>query len=231
MCLFHIQQIGIDRLEQCRIQLHRLKDHLAIRQQTGTDYLDPRQGRRSVENPKRGVIEVAACDEPFVGLVDWRQRMGRRSQKLQLCVALADLIQPGAEAGDGFVMRVQQPPFRQQRVHEGIADGALNRLPELRPRHQERVDVHSTGVERDAGLVHLLVVDGHERQVDVRLFPDGIVRKAAAENGRQDRTVPFHLRDKFIERLSESLLDGPCQSSHRSRASCGVSNSAPTSLS
>ena len=96
VCLFHIQQIGIDRLEQCRIQLHRLKDHLAIRQQTGTDYLDPRQGRRSVENPKRGVIEVAACDEPFVGLVDGRERAGGRGQKLHLRVSLADLVQPGA---------------------------------------------------------------------------------------------------------------------------------------
>ena len=78
-------------------------------------------------------------------------------------------------------------------MHERIADGAFHRLAELRPRHQERVDVHPVRVERQAGRLHLLVVDRHQHQVDVGLRPDRIVRQAAAEDGRQDRPVLFHL--------------------------------------
>src|SRR5712675_747259 len=72
----------------------------------------------------RGVVEITTRDEPFVRLVDGWQRAGRRGEQLHLHVTLADLMQSGAEGGDGFVMRVKQPPLRQQRMHERVADGA-----------------------------------------------------------------------------------------------------------
>ncbi len=154
-----------------------------------------------------------------MGLVDGRQRARGRGQKLHLGVALANLVEPGAEGGDRLVMRVEQPPFRQQRMHEGIADGAFDRLAELRPRHQECMDVDSVGVKRQARCLQLLIVYRHQRQVDVGLRPDGIVREAAAEDGGQDRAVLFHLRDEDVERLGELLPDGLCPSAHCSRAS------------
>ena len=212
-----VEHGGIDRREERRIQLHRLRDHLAIGQQAGADHLDPRQRRRRVENPKRRVIEIAAGDEPFVGLVDGIQRVRAGGEELNLRVALADLVQPGAETGDGLVMGIQQPPLGQQRMHERVADRAFDGLAELGPRHQERVDVHATGVQRQARLLHLLIVDGHQRQVDVGLRPDGIVRQAAAEDGRQDRAVLFHLLHQIVERLGELLLDGSCRSAQSFR--------------
>src|SRR4029077_4761657 len=90
-----------------------------------------------------------------------------------------------------------------------------DRLAELRPRHQERVDIHAVCVERQASLtIDLLVVDGHQRQVDIGLRPYGIVRQAATEDGCQDRPILFHLRDETVKRVGELLLDGWCRRSH-----------------
>ena len=137
-----------------------------------------------------------------------RKRVGRRGEELHLRVALADLVQPGAEGGDGLVMRVEQASLGEQRVHERVADRAFDGLAELRARHQERVDVDAVRIERQVGPFELLVVDGDQHQVDIGLRPDGVVRQAAAEDGRQDRPIPFDLRDEIVERLGELLLDG-----------------------
>ena len=146
--LLRVEQIGVDRLEERRVQLHRLRDHLTVGQQARTDHLDLRQRRGGVEDPERRVVEVAARDEPLVGLVDRRQRARRRAEELHLRVALADLAQPGAEIGDRLIVRVEQPPFGQERVHERVADRAFDRLAELRARHEERVDVDPVRVQR-----------------------------------------------------------------------------------
>ena len=53
----------------------------------------------------------------------------------------------------------------------------------------------------------LLVVDRHQHEVDVGLRPDGVVRQAAAEDGREDRAVRLHLLDQRVERGGELLLD------------------------
>ena len=74
-------------------------------------------------------------------------------------------------------------------------------------RHEDRVDVHAVRVQRQVRRLHLLVVDGHEHQVDVGLRPDRVVRQAAAEDGGEDRAVLFHLLDERVERGGELLLD------------------------
>jgi hypothetical protein len=53
-----------------------------------------------------------------VGFVDKWQRVSRRGEELHPRVALADLVQAGAECGDGLVVRVEQTSLGQQRVHE-----------------------------------------------------------------------------------------------------------------
>jgi hypothetical protein len=93
-------------------------------------------------------------------------------------------------------------------VHERIPYGAFDGLTELRARYQERVDVDPIRVEREVGLFELLIVDGDQDQVDIGPGPDGVVREAAAEYGRQDRAIPSDLRDEIVERLGELLLDG-----------------------
>ena len=165
-------------------------------------------GGGRVENPQRRVIQVAAGDEPLVGFVDVGKRVGRRGEELQQGVALADLMQARAEGGDGLVMRIEQAPLGEQRVHERIAYGAFDGLAELRARDQERVDVDPIRIERQVGLFELLIVNRDQHQVDIGLGPDGVVREAAAEYGRQDRAIPFHLGDEIVERLGEFLLDG-----------------------
>ena len=104
-------------------------------------------------------------------------------------------------------MRVEQPPFRQQRVREGIADGAFDGLAELRSRHQERVNINTVRVQRQIRALDLLVIDGDEHEVDVGLFPDRVVRQAAAEDGGEDRAIIFHLLDERIKCFAELLLN------------------------
>ena len=61
-----------------------------------------------------------------------RQRAGRRAQELH-CVSRSPIsLQPRAQIGDRLVVRVEQPPLRQKRVHERVADRALDRLAKLR---------------------------------------------------------------------------------------------------
>src|SRR5262245_34421315 len=111
--LFGVEQVGVNRFEELRVQLHRLRDHLAVGQQARADHFDPRQWGRGVENPERGVVEVAARDEKFVGLIYRGERARRRAQQLRLRVAIADLPQPVTEIGDRLIVRIEQPPLGQ----------------------------------------------------------------------------------------------------------------------
>ena len=70
------------------------------------------------------------------------------------------------------------------------------------------MDVHPVGVEREVSCVHLLVVDGHEHQVDVGLCPYLIVGQAAAKDRGQDGAVLLYLLDERLERSGELLADG-----------------------
>ena len=124
--------------------------------------------------------------------------MRRRAQELPLRVAFADIEKSGAETGNRRIVRVEQPSLRQQGMHERIVQRAYHRLAELRARHEKRVHVHSLRVKREIRRIHLLVVDRHDHQVDVGLRPHRVVRQTAAEDGREDRTVPFHLLDKPV---------------------------------
>ena len=66
--LLSVEQVDIDCPEQRRIQLHRLWDHFTIRQEVCADHFDARERCCGIENPERGVVEIAPGDEPFVGL-------------------------------------------------------------------------------------------------------------------------------------------------------------------
>ena len=71
-------------------------------------------------------------------------------------------------------------------------------LAEFCPRNEDGVDVHPVRIERQVACLDLLVVDGHEHQIDVRLGPDLVVRQAAAEDRRQDGAVLLHLLDERL---------------------------------
>ena len=101
------------------------------------------------------------------------------------------------------IVRVEQPALGQERVHERVADRALDDLPELRARDEQRVDVHAVRVERLVAGRDLLVVDRHQHEIDVGLLPDGVVRQAAAENRRENRAIPLDLLDQRRERRRE----------------------------
>jgi hypothetical protein len=206
--LLGVQQVGVHGLEERRVQLQRLRDDFPVGQQAGADHLDLRQRRGGGEDPQRGVFEVAARDEELVSLVNRRQRVRRRAEELHLPVALAQRAQPGAEVGDRPVVGVEQPALGQERVHERVADRALDHFAELRARQEERVHVDPVRVERQVRPVYLPVVDRDEHQVDVGLRPHGVVGQAAAEDGREDGAVGFHLLDQGIERCGGLSLDG-----------------------
>src|SRR4029450_13961919 len=57
--LLLVEQVDVDRREQRRVQLDRLRDDLAVGQQTGTDHLDCRERARRVQDPEGRVIQVA----------------------------------------------------------------------------------------------------------------------------------------------------------------------------
>ncbi len=99
------------------------------------------------------------------------------------------------------IMGEEQPPLGQERMHERVADRPFRGLAELCPRHEDGVDVHPVGIERQVSGLHLLVVDGHEHQIDIRLGPYLVVGQAATEDRRQDRAVLLHLLDERLERL------------------------------
>ncbi len=147
--LLRIQQAGVDRLEEGGVERHRPRDDFAVRHHARADDFDLGERRRRVEDPERGVVEVPARDEPLVRLVDGGERCRGRAQELDLLVARAELVQPFAQPGDRLVVRVQQPPLGEQRVHERVLDGSLDRPPELGARDQERMHVDPIGVERD----------------------------------------------------------------------------------
>ena len=65
-----VEQIGVDDLEERRIQLHGLGKHFAVGQQARTEHFDLRQRSGGVENPERRVIQIAAREEPFVRFVN-----------------------------------------------------------------------------------------------------------------------------------------------------------------
>ena len=68
-----------------------------IGDQAAADDFNPRQRRGGVEDPERGVVEIATRDEPLVRLVDRPQRPATGAQQFQLTVAIAGL----AQARDG----------------------------------------------------------------------------------------------------------------------------------
>ena len=136
-------------------------------------------------------------------LVERPDRVDAHPQRLQLAIALADALQTPAEIGNGLVVRVEQAALGQQRVHERTAQRAFDEPPELRARRQRRVHVEAVGVEGDGPARHLLVVDGHEHQVDIRFFPHGVVRQAAAQDGGQDGAVLADLGDERVEGAAE----------------------------
>jgi hypothetical protein len=67
------------------------------------------------------------------------------------------------------------------------------------------VNVDSIGVKRDGFPPGLLVVDGHQHEVDIGFFPHGIVRQTAAQDGCQHRAVALHLADQYLQRGPELL--------------------------
>jgi len=72
---------------------------------------------------------------------------------------------------------------------------SFDRAAEFGARHEKRVHVDTVSVERHVGDFDLPVVDGDEHEIDVGLLPDGVVRKAAAENGGVDRAGTLHFGD------------------------------------
>ena len=102
-------------------------------------------------------------------------------------------------------------------MHEGVANGAFGGLAEIGARHQDGVHIDSVRVETEALPGGLLIVDGHQQQIDIGLRPDGIVREAAAQNRGQNGGIALHLLDKCGEGDVELILDfGGCPRSRRS---------------
>ena len=130
--LLAVEKVHVDRLEERRVQCHRLGNHLPVGEQPPADDLDLRQRSRGVKDPQRRVLQVAAGEEPLVGLGDRCERVGRRAQELKLRVARADLAHPGTEIGDRLIMGEEQPPLGQERMHERVADRSFRRLAEFR---------------------------------------------------------------------------------------------------
>ena len=95
--LLRVEEVGVDELEERWIQFERLREHLAVDEQAGLEYLDFCQGICGVQNPERGVIQIAARDQPLVRLVYVREGVGRRGEQLQLRIALAERAQAFAE--------------------------------------------------------------------------------------------------------------------------------------
>ena len=221
--LLRVQQPRVDHVEEARIECQRLDDDLAIDQPARAQHLDLRERRRRVQNPQRGVIEIAARDEPLVGLVDRADRLGCRPEELHLDVACADVAQALAQRRNRVVVRVEQPSLGEQRVDEGIVRRALDHLPELAARDHEHVDVDAVGpglgMKRSVRRLDLPIVDGHEPEIDVRLLPHHVVREAAAEDRRENRLIGLDLFDQAVERGGERRLE--C-SAVRRRSAWGV---------
>ncbi|PYR38568.1 MAG: hypothetical protein DMF89_14915 [Acidobacteria bacterium] len=89
-----------------------------------------------------------------------------------------------------------------------MAYGVLDEAAKLATRDEDSVDVHAIRIERQLALVHFLVVNRHEHQVDVGFRPDPVVRQAAAQKSGEYRAVEFDLLDQAVEGGFELQLDG-----------------------
>ena len=67
-----------------------------------------------------------------------------------------------AEVGDRLVAREQDAILGEERVHERLRT-APRPVFGTRPLHQQRMDVHAVGVERDVGLTGERVIDRDEQ--------------------------------------------------------------------
>jgi hypothetical protein len=77
---------------------------------------------------------------------DW-QHVGRGTEQRDLAIALTHLMERGAESGDGLVVRVEQSSLHEERVQERVPHRPFDHLPEFGTRDEDRVDVHTIGVE------------------------------------------------------------------------------------
>src|SRR5262245_23657584 len=107
-------------------------------------------------------------------------------------------------------------------MHEGVVNRAFDRLAELSAWHEERMNVHPVRVKRQSSRGRLLVVNRHEHEVNVGLCPDGVVRQAAAEDGRENGVVLFYLLDERSKRFSELLLGRPVVHTRSSFGNSGL---------
>ena len=155
-----------------------------------------------------------------MSFVNGKERVDGRAQQLQLDVSPADLTQPCTEIGDRRVVRIEQTSFGEEGMHERVVCRALDNCPELSPRHEHGMNVDAVGVEGQRRTVHLLVVDGDQQQVDVRLCPDRIVRQAAAEHGGEDGLIAFDPIHQPVESRGEPprrrSIFNPVVEAHRS---------------
>ncbi len=130
-----IEQLGVNDPEETRVQLQCLWEHFAVGQKAGFQHFDPGQRVGRVENPQRRVVQIAARQKPFMGLVDGGQSPGCRREELHLVVALADAAEIGAQGGDALIVRVEQTSLGEERVEERVAHGAFQGLAKLGSRH------------------------------------------------------------------------------------------------
>jgi hypothetical protein len=98
-------------------------------------------------------------------------------------------------------------------VHERIGDRAFDGLAELRARHQQRMDVHAVGIQRDIAGLDFLVVNRDQHEIDVRLGPHRVVRQAAAQDGGKDGAILLDLFDQLVEGCGEFLMNRPAHES------------------
>ena len=169
--LRRVEQIRIDGAEERRVERQRLRQRLAIGHLARGNQFDARQPHRRVENPQRGVLEVAARDHPLVRLVQRRHDVGRGAEQLDLHVALAEHLQPLQQARDGLVVRVEQPALGEEGVHERAVARSFDDFAELGAREGQDVHVDAVGVEGEIAGLELLVVDGHQRRDRCRISP------------------------------------------------------------
>ena len=185
-----------------------MRDHFPTDELAGQQHFDLRQWRRRLEDPQSAVVQILASDEPFPRLVEGRQRVRRRLEQPHGRVAAAERMERVAEIGDGRVVRIQQAALGEQRVHERVAQRAFDRLTKLRPGHQDGVDVDAVRRQGDVRGRHPFVINRDEHEVDIGLFPDRVMRQAAAEDGGQHGVVFADLTDKDVERFGEATFDG-----------------------
>jgi hypothetical protein len=65
-----VQEVGVDGAEKVGIEMHGLREDFSVGEKAAAEDLDAGEGVGGVDDPERGVIEISAGDEEFVGLVD-----------------------------------------------------------------------------------------------------------------------------------------------------------------